>query len=767
MINIQSPDFSDLPLSSTRPYGAFYERPNLIEPPVVSILTPFFNTDDVFLETVEAIFGQSLQAWEWIIVDDGSTSTEALQRLDSIAARDPRVKIFRQENAGPAAARNKAFLKSSGRYLCLIDSDDLIEPTYIEKCIWFLESQTAFGFCNSYSVIFGSEQYLWTTGFEQGRNYLHANSGPPISVLRRQTFSVAGGFDETITFGHEDWDFWLRIASQGVWGYTIPEYLQWYRKRSSGRFHQVMSDPAVHADFERLINERYSKLIDCFPAPKLREASPYEDIDFSRPFDNPVSAVHAAGSALFLFPWMVTGGADRVNLDWISALREAEWKVSVCATLDSHHNWQHEFARLTPDIFVLNRFLHRTDTVRFIEYLILSRNVDIVIVSASTLGYFLLPCLRSRFPNVAFVDLCHVEEPLWLNGGHPRFGAGYQGSLDLNLVTTRHLKDWMVTRGADPARVEVCYTGADLPERCATEEEKTEIRTIFGVTEGTFLIVFAGRLADQKRPLLLLDILASLNEQQYQFECLIVGDGELRKSVEDRCTSLGVRERVKLLGSLPHAEWLQLLEIANLLLMPSAYEGISVALFEAMARGVVPVVGNVGGQGEVVTAGCGTLIEPLGDERVAYTEAVSRYITNRALWLEVSTNARRRTAEHFPKKSGSASFIALLMQAISMNVEQPQPRLPITLAREFAVLALEYLRMSALADYLWAKRDPRRYENPMAAIGGQPMAPPRKPLTRALLRLRASRPGRLLARAGLLRRLGRRIADWLERKPGF
>ena len=63
-----------------------------------------------------------------------------------------------------------------------------------------------------------------------------------------------------------------------------------------------------------------------------------------------------------------------------------------------------------------------------------------------------------------------------------------------------------------------------------------------------------------------------------------------------------------MLGSVPHTRWLEILAASDIFLMPSKYEGISIALLEAMAAGVVPVVAKVGGQEEIVDPGAGVLI---------------------------------------------------------------------------------------------------------------------------------------------------------------
>ena len=76
-------------------------------------------------------------------------------------------------------------------------------------------------------------------------------------MIRRSAYADCGGFDESIRFGHEDWDFWLAMAKAGHWGYTIREFLQWYRKRGNGRFEQIMRSGNVNEEFERMMHRKY------------------------------------------------------------------------------------------------------------------------------------------------------------------------------------------------------------------------------------------------------------------------------------------------------------------------------------------------------------------------------------------------------------------------------------------------------------------------------------------------------------------------------
>ena len=487
MINPEQPDFANTPVAPRRP-GFLFRPADASSTPMVSVITPYYNTDHVFLETVQSLLGQSFQDFEWVIVDDGSNDKSALARLHATRDSDARIKVIVQENAGPAAARNTAFRHCSGRYICLLDSDDMLEPTFIEKCVWFLESNPNFGFCNTWSVSFGVEEFLWRVGFEQGRVYLQANKSPVFSVLRREAFEVEGGYDESIRFGHEDWDFWLARAQAGYWGHTLSEYLAWYRKRSSSRYYQVLHADSVNQKFKASIAQKYASLQAGFPSPVIKQPEPYESVSCQKPFENRLAFPEHVRGVLFLVPWMVTGGADKVNLDWVAALSRSGYHVTICATLAANHNWHCEFAKLTPDIFILPNFLRCADYPRFLCYLIRSRQIGTVVISGSTFGYLLLPFLRAYFPQATFVDLCHVEEPHGVNGGHPRFAVGYQEMIDLNIVTTSNLRDWMVSRGASPGRIAVCHSGMDVSKLDAGDLAKKQACDGRGLSDSTSFV---------------------------------------------------------------------------------------------------------------------------------------------------------------------------------------------------------------------------------------------------------------------------------------
>jgi hypothetical protein len=81
MIDPNRPDFEDKPSSSGRPYFAYTPAAERAHP-YATIITPFYNTGSVFYETASSVFQQSLQQWEWLIINDGSSDPESRSILD-------------------------------------------------------------------------------------------------------------------------------------------------------------------------------------------------------------------------------------------------------------------------------------------------------------------------------------------------------------------------------------------------------------------------------------------------------------------------------------------------------------------------------------------------------------------------------------------------------------------------------------------------------------------------------------------------------------
>ena len=98
---------------------------------LVSIIVPAYNAEKNIANTIESVLSQSVNNWELVIIDDGSTdSTPTI--CDNYANKDYRIRVIHKQNGGVSAARNTGLECTRGQYITFIDSDDFVHPQYIE-----------------------------------------------------------------------------------------------------------------------------------------------------------------------------------------------------------------------------------------------------------------------------------------------------------------------------------------------------------------------------------------------------------------------------------------------------------------------------------------------------------------------------------------------------------------------------------------------------------------------------------------------------------
>ena len=99
--------------------------------PFFSILVPTYNQAQYLGEALDSVLAQTDSDWEAVIVNDGSTDSTP-QVLEQYAQKDPRFKIFHQENGGTGSALNMALKFAQGQWICWLSSDDLFETKKLE-----------------------------------------------------------------------------------------------------------------------------------------------------------------------------------------------------------------------------------------------------------------------------------------------------------------------------------------------------------------------------------------------------------------------------------------------------------------------------------------------------------------------------------------------------------------------------------------------------------------------------------------------------------
>lgn len=121
--------------------------------PLVSIITPAYNSERFIEETINSVLGQTYRNWEMIIVDDCSTD-KTCEIVTKLSLVDSRIKLIKKnENSGAATSRNIALENSNGRFIAYLDADDIWLSDKLTKQVKFMIDNN-YGFsCCSYEVI--------------------------------------------------------------------------------------------------------------------------------------------------------------------------------------------------------------------------------------------------------------------------------------------------------------------------------------------------------------------------------------------------------------------------------------------------------------------------------------------------------------------------------------------------------------------------------------------------------------------------------------
>jgi glycosyltransferase involved in cell wall biosynthesis len=220
-----------------------------VKGPLVTTIIPVFNAERFLAEAIESSLGQSYEPVEVIVVDDGSTDGSA-----DVAARYPEVKLIRQENAGPAAARNAAIRAGSGELIANLDADDFSHPDRLAIQVGYLMENPDAALVMARQVVVrepGIELPDWVldprSALDGVSEALPPKPGedlvpyyqPNSMVIRRSVLDQVGLYDPSF-FNAEDVDLIFRVIEAGLVVGTIDEHI--YNRRFHGD--NMTYDPA-------------------------------------------------------------------------------------------------------------------------------------------------------------------------------------------------------------------------------------------------------------------------------------------------------------------------------------------------------------------------------------------------------------------------------------------------------------------------------------------------------------------------------------------
>lgn len=600
-------------------------------------------------------------------------------------------------------------------YILLASADTQLDPTYVEKCLWFLWTHRRYAFINSHErrtaadgsrtvsrrAFFDADAV--TSSFELGLHVMARSD-----ALREVQIDVNDGPAAI-------WSFWLRCAEKDLWGSTIAETLL---DRPAGPAYGDL-DPATAPQHIESLRSRFPRSFQGrLPVIEPRWPKAFDAVGATAPaaWTLPRRLATSSASAdprvpsrlLLIAPWLRMGGADKFNLDLCRMLRARGCELTIACTAPSPDGWYDQFHELTADIFRPHLFLHWSDYPALLRSLIATRRPDVVLVSNSELGYHLIPYFRASHPEPLYLDYVHMEEDDWKNGGHARHSVGLHDQLDRTLVTSLHLASWMTARGSSRSRIDVCPIGVDHTLWTADPAARERVRRELAIPADEPVILFAGRVCAQKQPQVLSRTFELLAERGTAFTALVAGDGEDLPWLRNHLSAHALTSRVRLLGDVPPDRVRELMQGADIFFLPSKWEGVALVLYEAMSAGTIFVGASVGGQAEVGTPDSCVLITPSGDpfaDAQRYADEIASLLADQNRMRRMAETARRRIESSYTYELLLDRFLASIAAAKHTQRTDPRQRLTPSFAQELAVRAVEQLRLEWQEGLLWRERE--------------------------------------------------------------
>lgn len=205
--------------------------------PLVSIVMPAYNSEKHITDAVQSVQSQTVDLWELIIVDDCSTdSTAAI--VSSLAAEDERIHLHRNSfNKGAAESRNTGLKLCTGKYVALLDSDDLWLPYKLERQIDRLEKTEADIVYCSYSIIdqFGNSKcndFIVPESLDFQLALIKSVMSCSTTMFTRE---IAENYSFPSKYYHEDLALWLTLLKDGKKAVGISDVLASYRVQDGSR----------------------------------------------------------------------------------------------------------------------------------------------------------------------------------------------------------------------------------------------------------------------------------------------------------------------------------------------------------------------------------------------------------------------------------------------------------------------------------------------------------------------------------------------------
>lgn len=480
---------------------------------------------------------------------------------------------------------NWGIKKTKGKYVCCLSAGAAIAPTYLEKCLYQMETE-ALDVCSSHWIFQNSEPSIIRPDFDRDiiRN---ANTISEATLFSRTRWKRIGKFDNKLKDSFVFWDFWIRAVYKNAKIACISETLVHHCNEPMLATIHGKGFPD-DARFKSKINKMTTAAVQV--ALEATVVNPFINLRSIRNVD--IEAVRV----LVVMPFLTMGGAEKVISQICSYLAQKQFRVTLVTTLpwDIHHgdttSW---FEPSTVDIFHLPRFLSEEKWREFIFYLITSRDIQIIWQVGSAFLYDMMPDIKSFFPHIKILDILFNEV------GHTPNNRKYNYCIDLNITENHTVWQWLMDHGETADHVVCIPSGVNLAE-FYPYDEKPVAHLKLSENKKPFIVGYCGRFSEEKQPETFIEIAHKLRDEK-NIEFIMTGGGPLVDQTLSLIAFHNLKRQIHFYGIVEDVK--PYLGCCDALILPSKLDGRPTIVLQALAMGVPVIASNVGSLPEIIKNG--------------------------------------------------------------------------------------------------------------------------------------------------------------------
>ncbi len=613
--------------------------------PLISVIIPCFNYGKYVEEAINSVLNQTFHNFEIIVVDGGSTdgiTHGILKNLDK-----PKTKIyFRDGRHLVGDNRNYGINRAKGKYICCLDADDMLEATYFEKALFYLETY-------KYDVVypsvqcFGEKDGIWHASPTTFKNMMNiGNSVSTVAMFNKEAWQKSGGYkDWPIGEGHvpEDWEYWTRLMGKGYRFKNIRERLMYYRVNGIGLTAKNKTSyeeqrSVIYNENKDLLSKEYRK---------IRHRS---NKNYYKVIDSCINLIQPKFKKriLLALPYMIIGGADSILLKIFRSLNN-EYDITIITTIETPVEYGDnttEYKKITDRIYHLRRFLDNKEQMKdFVLYLIESREIDIIFIVGCELVYHLLPEIVKKNKRLKVID------QLFNEFGHLQNNRRYQDLINLNIVANEKIKDILIKDyKEDNEKIKVIMHGIDVENEFNPHNYSCG-NDLKCDNKDEFIISFLGRFSEEKAPDLFVEIVNLLKD--YKIKAIMIGHGPEYNNILNLIKLNNLIEVIHAPGFVDDIK--SIIFMTDIVVVPSRIEGLPIIILESLSMGKPVIASNTGGIPAIIKNDYNGYICEIEDI-AGFAEKIKILFDDRNKLFQMKNNAREFALSNISDKNMNIAY---------------------------------------------------------------------------------------------------------------